>query len=1130
MKYSDFISLDSNFMPVFDLTAEQPNYWKKFIPVNSFFNLLDNFIEALTSNDSQRSKSFIIQGSYGVGKSHASSVIKHLLCDDFNNIQDFLERIGDSQLKSKLENLRKTKKAFSITLKGVSGIYDNKTFSLVLQKAVKRFFPDLTVKTDFETYKNFISENNLNINWNDFIKKTRLTSFVNNVNALLAKLEEGDNDILNILQEELSRVQIVLPMVNIVEWIKEVSRYMLEKRIADYFIIFWDEVTPILDRAEPTIINQIQNIAELTRTEKVFLYLISHRTAFKNEDIGRMLDRFNVVEYYMETITSYHLISATFNKNEAFGDIQNSLTATVENVIQKVLTNNDSQDRLARKDLENIIPIHPYSAYLLTFIARNLGSTERSIFSFIFDDQKGFNKFIQDNPEITGNKFLTADILWDYFLNDFYLMNDDKTSPSLERYSIYKAFIEPLGKNYLKVFKVILLLNILYRYIGAEENSLVTPSESNIKSIFQGEIPEDEVLQILHTISEKQYITKTVDNLYLVTASVLSHREVEEEKIRLENEYKDIIKIFSEDNKNKIRDIISNQVLREVDAKFYPALSSGLLRSRLRKDFTEGPNINVAVFICRNDAELQNVRDGIKEIGREEEFKNLVFLVIKNILDDNTFNRFIDNLARSNVAYRHNYREDGENYKKNAERIIEGWVESILSSEVEWYLRTDNNRITLNVFGKFLNDELSKRIFTCGFENLNQCTINKSIWERKNAPTSAEIFLFANNRQYIEENTTRGISRYLRPIIQDENEEYIVDTNLNFKNDVSKNHPIVIIANKINEVVNNCIINGVFNLGEVLGFLAKPPFGFFPSQIHYAVMGFLMRDYVGKLYEAGTGTAITGKIMSDKIKLLFNIFEKGNYENRLNVRLGTPEESRLQDVLKDIFAVDNIVNSLTDIKWKVRDFLKDKYPLWLLYHSDLLKENDLLKKSIDCIDRFIKSTDSEINRDFINELLNCIESTSIDLKNLFSKNEEYYKELFYAYICDVLREANVNSDITDEICLDVEKYVQSNLQETKWNWDENKVRNLILQFWIRITQKEPPPIEKLPVEPVPPTPQTVNVIEKIKKTDGKKVKKVLRKIIDEVDDDKIKEIVISIIQMNIFEKERIEKLLEENID
>ncbi|MCX7817192.1 MAG: hypothetical protein N2317_06760, partial [Syntrophales bacterium] len=80
MKYSDFIHLDYNFLPVFDLAQEQLNYWKRFIPVKNFYRLMNEFLNALESSDFTKVKSFLIHGAYGVGKSHASSVVKHLLC------------------------------------------------------------------------------------------------------------------------------------------------------------------------------------------------------------------------------------------------------------------------------------------------------------------------------------------------------------------------------------------------------------------------------------------------------------------------------------------------------------------------------------------------------------------------------------------------------------------------------------------------------------------------------------------------------------------------------------------------------------------------------------------------------------------------------------------------------------------------------------------------------------------------------------------------------------------------------------------------------------------------------------------------------------------------------------------
>lgn len=929
MKYSQLIKLDYNFLPVFDLVAEQSGYWKKFIPVKNFNKLLSEFLNALDASDTAKARSFLVHGAYGVGKSHASSVVKHLLCDNWEDIQDFVEKIEDIQLKEKLRNFRQNKKAFPIILKGISGIYDNKSLCLAIQKAVKKAFSEINVKTDYETYKSFIKDNKLGINWNEFIQKSKLKVYVKDVNDLIEQLNKNDDQIFSTLNIELTKMNINLTVKNIIEWLKEVYNEIKNRRIADYLIIFWDEVTPILDKAEPSIINELQNIAELTITDKIYLYLISHRAVFQNQDVKKMLDRFNSIEYYMETITSYHLISATFRKESDFKDLQAELSTEVDEAIKKIITNNEGQEKLARKDLENIIPIHPYTAYLLTFIARNLGSTERSIFQFIFDEELGFVKFIEDNPEKEGKKFLTCDSLWDYFFSEFYKIDNEKTAPSVDRYNIYNAFVRSLGHNSLKIFKAVLLLNILYKYTGSDETSLVAPSESNIKSIFSGDILESEITNILNIISEKQYITKTVDNLYLVTASVLSHRDVEDEKKEIENKYKDITKIFSTENQNKLIQSISNQALREMNIKFYPYINSkALLINNLKRDFNDGPKINLAFFIGRDEEEINNINIIVKEITSSEDGKNIVFLILKKPFDKDTFSKFSDNLARSNVAQRHNYREDSENYKKNAEKVVKDWLEQVMSSEVEWYLNGYYKKIVLNAFSKNINNEISPKIFTCGLENLKYCTNNKNIWSRKTAKAACEIFLFSQNRHNLEEKTIKGIESYLRYIVKDDVDEYVIDFNLNFKHEVGNTHPLYVIAKKIENQIINTSANGVFNLGEILDFLSKPPYGFFANTIYFAVMGFLMRNYVERLYEAGTGVPITKEQMRDKIISLFKYLENGNDSNKLFVRLGTAEENKLIELLKNIFNIEDAY-SLNDIKWKIRKLPTINYPFWV---------------------------------------------------------------------------------------------------------------------------------------------------------------------------------------------------------
>ena len=84
-KYSDYIKMQ-DFLPVYDMTDETPDMWRTFIPTKQFCDLLQRSITAITSTEISKRRSMWVRGTFGTGKSHASSVIRHLLCDDESEI------------------------------------------------------------------------------------------------------------------------------------------------------------------------------------------------------------------------------------------------------------------------------------------------------------------------------------------------------------------------------------------------------------------------------------------------------------------------------------------------------------------------------------------------------------------------------------------------------------------------------------------------------------------------------------------------------------------------------------------------------------------------------------------------------------------------------------------------------------------------------------------------------------------------------------------------------------------------------------------------------------------------------------------------------------------------------------
>lgn len=88
--YNDIIVKRSG-RAAYSIEEEKGNQWESFIPNDQFNTVLRTVISSVRGNDIDKHKSFWIRGTYGTGKSHAVSVITHLLCDPVENIQKWID-------------------------------------------------------------------------------------------------------------------------------------------------------------------------------------------------------------------------------------------------------------------------------------------------------------------------------------------------------------------------------------------------------------------------------------------------------------------------------------------------------------------------------------------------------------------------------------------------------------------------------------------------------------------------------------------------------------------------------------------------------------------------------------------------------------------------------------------------------------------------------------------------------------------------------------------------------------------------------------------------------------------------------------------------------------------------------
>jgi hypothetical protein len=242
-----------------------------------------------------------------------------------------------------------------------------------------------------------------------------------------------------------------------------------------------------------------------------------------------------------------------------------------------------------------------------------------------------------------------------------------------------------------------------------------------------------------------------------------------------------------------------------------------------------------------------------------------------------------------------------------------------------------------------------------------------------------------------------------------------------------------------------------------------------------ALMGFVLRKYIGELYVADVGRPIEKDEMRDLIGYMFSFWQEGKNQNKLNVRFGSKEERELKKILCEIFQISD-PNSITDARWAILNYIKDhgKYPLWTLKYID---EAKVLKHVIDELIKLTFTFTNDLDLKLIKGVLDIVKEYKFDFK-LINKPENYQKG-FLKFLQNVDDKVIVDETNFNEI----EKYILENLQEEKGRWKEEDVRDKVYKWYIHKSQPTsnptPPNSPDTPQNPDTPTPTPIPEKERI---------------------------------------------------
>ena len=1088
-KYSDIIKLRSG-KPAYNIEEEKGDEWASFIPNEQFNKVLHTVLKSVRGNDVDNHKSFWINGTYGTGKSHAVAVISHLLSDPLEDIKEWVDYEYRGEKNEILHNtiftVRENLRLLPIKIYGLRSMSNVSDLALVFQKEVKaelsRRGISITVCTDFESMRDHI-EQNIPL-WETLIKEnTELSSIATTPSMLINKLNNQDLSTYHRINDTLHKMSLStnLSLKNIGKWLIEVQNELKSHSQYNGLLILWDEFTDVMNAFGVSVLKEMQQIAEIFMNieNSCYLCLISHPSAFNcvtPEELKQTDGRYHRMKYNMESVSAFKIMSRKFEivDDTRYQNLRYLFMGENSNLYE-LYTASATNKEATREDLLNLYPLHPGTANLATHYATVIGSSSRSVFEFLGQND-AIKYFLNSEEHYLNKDTITADYLWDFVLSVF---QDDISNYGAvtERYNSYQKMVEEKGESAMAVFKGVLLLNAFNNMSAENNQGLVTPSEDNIRALFQGTQYAAEVDSVLEWFNEEGVIQRAPGGLYSVQYSALPSQEIENKKLELRaSNFRYTYQVlkygkvaFSAFEKKFVATLIRPCSFDFFSEEGTESLLANKIKNVRRQK--KSSDVFIAILAGRNTEELSKLKKFAQNKSSEEndkELQDLFFLVFDEVLNDKDYERFIEYQANYACASSHGFTDQMTTHGKHSSDLVNEYMTRAHRGNATVYVNGKSYPVSLKHFSSRMNSDIVPTVFTNApdalFELRNKAP--RTFWRIQNSKEIVRKVLNASSKSELAEmNAQMSPIRYL---LQDS-----VDENLKWKSDVASNHPLKRIFDFINNKIKNADRTLQFNFGNKFEDLTRPPYGLYSCYASMAAVAFSLRPWVNKIFDP-MGKPLDQERLAEAVTDLFKLWDGSRVMGKLDFKFQTPEESKMCKVLTSTFKLksgDNYtdITSLKDARFAITGvFLERKgFPLWSIKHTPLWVLNEspvkvsLDENMIQLIDNIVKICSERDLRDkqLMSTTLILLGENKYELDALL-KNDKAFKEGFIEFMMadEVVK---MNRDEFD----DAFAYIKGSLESTVGYWTESEVNNALKNWRIRTQQPQSTSQSAYPVSP-----------------------------------------------------------------
>jgi len=1050
-KYNDFIYVSEEFIPAFSEEHDKGSRWKFFIPHEHMRILLEKLMAALERGSPGDNRSFWLTGPYGTGKTHVSFVVKHILEDPLEEIEDYFRKHAlISHLWPRFEALRRKGSYLVVYRSGSGDITSSRRLMIEVQQAVKKRLKACGYDGTFgesimDQLIQKLSDEHGVVNWEGVFKKHRgRFRTVAEASEILKKLEAGDvrlaETVAAVLEEE------GISLLDSPEEVKRWLRQVIEHNGLQGVVFLWDEFTDFFKMDVP--VTPLQELAHATGEIPFYLFLVTHRSLnqfsrIDDETRKKLSDRFHNLSLDMAPVTAGTLLANAIevhsSRDEEWNNKKETLWKSIELNKQlfliKMMGTRATSDEM-RKFIEDLrepemralMPIHPFSVYLLAIISSQFSSSQRTVFRFLKENDEGsFQWFVRNYPQNEWY-WLTPDFLWQYFFEEEDKLEDIQDIGDVLGH--YQANRDQLTEEELRIFRVMLLLTALWRQTKGIQ-PLLKPSLSGLKRYFVGTRISENIEKIAENICARGLMRavpeKGGDFEYIIPTGTVDRHKLEECKVRAEStlRFEKIIDI-KRPSAEFAQDLSRLFEMQGAASLRHPVhvVSAKELKQRKESVFPkelEPYQIGLVFVVAKEDEELQGLESTAEELTKQH--ANVCVLLSQSPFGQKRWQEWLDCKA---WEWYHQEMKEGthERYYKNKGRsFLEEWLKDLRAGRTYAFFRGKKATISIEGLATYLQD-VDEAVFVYGPEKLG---------------TTATLYNGTYGKSVAEMGL--GIARSLQSPYKDVIASLTVQGM--WEDGQLKGggyHPLSKMKETVDAIFSR---QEQVNVKEVWEALQKPPYGLMPSRMGLLLFARLLKDYANGYYYSDGVNEWT--LNPNKLAELVTQVVKGERgADNYTIKRMSNEAEQFCLMVREAF---NLTEEETGYPEEARKNMRKAvqklgYPLWVLdyYAREYLKSDArVISKTTAVFGEILSFSQNrdELNDDVLRDILDTTKPIKDKLPSLFEKKKmQKGMELFLSIHAPEVK------GLADSLHLDISSLMvklKNLLNEEIYLWQEERV-------------------------------------------------------------------------------------------